>query len=123
MTDTGFIGAGPATVSIGGVARGQMAFKVYTDNANTEFGEVNLVSALGPFSGGAFSHNAFPTVNALPPYSITFKLNITHAAGGTSGMDGELIINPPPVCPPDRTLDCNESTDPYVNPSLGVHVV
>lgn len=120
ITDTGFTGAGPATVAIGGNARGQMSFTVYTDNANAQFGKTHVVSALGPFGGGAFAANTIANVNALPPYSITFELNIIHIARGTSGMDGELVVNPPPVCPPDRTLDCNESTDPYVNPSLGV---
>ena len=119
LTDTDFTGAGPAQITIGGNTAGQVNLNVFTDNANAGFGKISTVASLGPIVGLGFSQIVPAAVTALAPYSITFELRIAHVAGGATGLDAELVVNPPPVCPPDRTLDCNESTDPYVNLSLG----
>lgn len=119
LTDTDFTGAGSGQVTIGGNTAGQVNLNVFTDNANAGFGKTALVAAVGPLSGLGFSQVTPAAIAAAAPYSITFELNILHVAGGTTGLDAELVVNPPPVCPPDRILDCNESTDPYVNPLLG----
>ena len=92
LTDTDYIGTGPAVLSIGGNSAGQITFNSYTDNGNVGFAKTALIAALGPFSGN-FGQNAAAVVNALPPYSITFKLAIVHPGRGITGLDAELVIN------------------------------
>ena len=119
VTDTGFTAAGPGSMNIGGNAGGSVSFRLFTDNANGEFSHASPVTVLGPFAGNAFSQSQPVVVTATTPYSASFLLTITHAASAATGLDAELILNPPPVCPPDRTLVCNESADPFVNPLIG----
>ncbi len=119
LTDTDFTGAGPAQVTIGGNSAGAVTLNIFTDNANAGFGKTAPVATVGPIGGLGFSQITPALVTAAAPYSISFELTIAHVAGGATGLDAELVVNPPPVCPPDRVLDCNESTDPYVNPLLG----
>lgn len=119
LTDTDFTGVGAGHVTIGGNAAGQILLNIFTDNANAVFGKTAPLATVGPIGGLAFSQITPAVISAVAPYSITFELNIAHAARGVTGLDAELIVIPAPVCPPDVTLDCNESTDPLVNPSLG----
>jgi hypothetical protein len=122
LTDTGFTGVGPAILAIGGNAAGTVIWNTYTDSSNLGFGKASPLLSIGPLSGN-FANNSVSAVATTPPYSITFELLISHPANGLTGLDAELIVRPPPICPPDAVLDCDDSLDPNVNLSLGKPIV
>ena len=125
MTDTDFTGNGPGAMSVGGSSPGSVVFKTYSDNSNVEFGKATLLTT-SPALSGAFADDRSAPVAGTPPFSLTLEVAITHPPSGQllfTALDAELFVRPPPVCPPDVTVECDASIDPDVNPLLGKPVV
>lgn len=122
LTDTDFLEDGPTTFALGGNSAGSLSYNTFYDDGNGHFVKTTAISSSGPFSGN-FSFGGTGDIVATAPYSITVQFVISHVAGGITACDSEFILNPPPFCPPDIIVDCDESLDPYVNLTLGVPVV
>ena len=96
-SDSGFTAGGAAALSIGGISDGTVTYQVWTDPGNTNFGQANLVSTVGPLvgGGGTISGTGTGTVPLVSPYSMTMEMAIQHPGAGSTGFDAQLIVTPP----------------------------
>jgi hypothetical protein len=99
VSDTDFVTSGAFNFTIGGTNSGidgSVTGRAWggTSNASMQFSPANLISALGPFTTGAYSGSATGAFNALVnPYSLTIGTQISRTAGGTSTGDLNLQVS------------------------------
>lgn len=102
-TDYTFPGAGTLSTlhsHIGGTnSKSTVTAQTWVNNSNTLFGEGPITwGSQGPFSGnGSFSDDIEKQFVAATPFSITQKLIITVAAGGSSTGNFETKVVPEPA--------------------------
>jgi len=99
VSDTDFITSGAFNFTIGGTnsgVDGSVTGRAWGGSSNTamQFSGANLISALGPFTTGAYSGSAIGSFNAVAnPYSLTIGTQISRTAAGTSTGDLNLQVS------------------------------
>ena len=94
LSDTDFTTGSPVTyqASVGGTTSGSVTFNTWADGGNVALAETTLLTSQGPFSTSPFSGNQSAVKSpGGSPYALTLDTTITHAAGGTTSFDANLI--------------------------------
>jgi hypothetical protein len=110
VSDTDFVGAQSLQLMLGGTdtgGSGTVTGRSWGGTSNTalQFSGANLLNAVGPLSGPAYSGTASGSlVPTATPYSLTIGVALTRATPGTTTGDLNLAGSPASTVPEPSSL-------------------